>query len=393
MRYKPVNIIGGFNADDAVPWSVEDTINYIPEKSAADGTRTPTKFRGAPGLLPFADIGTAAIRGAHNAEGKLFVVAGQTLYQISLTGVETALGEIPGVNRVNMAHNQIVDGNHIIVTTGTLNGYVYDTNTGVFSKITDEGYPGSGSVDYINTYLVQVEPLGRYFFWSQQADALNYNTLDRAEAEASPDSIVGLAVNNFEVVVFGKTTVEFFYDSGSAQGTFKSKRIFIEHGCAGQHTIASMDNTLYWLSPHRIVYRLNGYNAEPVSTPQFEQAIANYDYANAFATVYEDQGHKIYYLTFPDGKTFGFDVTTGLPHRRESHGLKRWRLNTLTNWNRKWIGGDFQSGKLYTLDWNYMMEGSAPLVSERVTGVLSYNQNNVSIPYVELLVDTGGVES
>ncbi|HET6725885.1 MAG TPA: hypothetical protein VFH85_07765 [Gammaproteobacteria bacterium] len=392
MRYRPVNLIGGFNVDTAYPWAVEDTINYIPEKASSPNTRTPSKLRGAPGLRPYVQIAETGspIRGSHNAEGRRFVVSGTTAYQITNAGIAIPLGTVPGVQRVNLAHNQIPGGNEIIITTGTPNSYVYNTVTQVFAKITDAGYPGAGSVDYIDTFLVQVEPFGRYWFWSAQADAMNYNTLDRAEAEASPDPIVGLAVNNFEVVVFGQSTLEFFYNAGTVTGTFQSKRIWIQHGCAAAATIQKMDNTLYWLSPERILYRLNGYQAQPVSTPQFEEAIADYDLSTAFAFVYEDQGHKIYYLTFPGGKTFGFDVTTGLMHRRESYGLDRWRLNTLEKWGDLWVGGDFQSGKLYTVDWGYMLEGvDTPLVAERVSGVISSNQNNVTIPYVEVLVDSG----
>ena len=86
-------------------------------------------------------------------------------------------------------------------------------------------------------------------------------------------------------------------------------------------------------------------------------------------------------------------MTTGLTVRRESYGLNRWRLNTLTKVGRKWIGGDFQSGLLYEVDWNYPMEGEGtPLVRERVTGNVANNQNKIEVPLVELLFQTGTPE-
>lgn len=391
MRYRPVNLIGGFNADDSVPWSVADTVNWIPEAAAGEGTRTPTKFRGAPGLRPFANLGNAPVRGAHNVEGQLFVVAGNNLYSVSLTGVGTVLGTIPGTSRVNMANNQVTGGYQLIIVNGSQNGYVYDTSNSSFQQIFDEGYPGAGSVDYIDSYLIQVEPFGRFIFWSDLATAFDYNTLDRAESESSPDLIVGLAVNQFEVVVFNKRTVDFFYNSGDITGTFKSKRISIYRGCAARDSIVKIDNSLIWLGDDGILYRLNGYQAQPISTPQFSEAIKGKDWSRAFAFNYESDGHKIYYITFPDGKTFGYDVTTAQMHRRKSQGLDRWRLNTLTFWNKQWVGGDCQNGKLYTLDWNYYLEGDCtPLVAERTTGVLSMNQSRVTIPHAEILVDSGG---
>ena len=396
MRYTPLDLLGGSNVDDNVAWSREDTINYIPQKASSSGARTEHEFRDAPGLKPFVmgPTGAGPVRGSHDCEGKHFVVMGSTFYQITTAGVAIPIGTIPGTQRVNIAHNQIVGGNEVIITTGTPNGYVYNTVTQVFGRITDPGYPGGGSVDYIDTYLVSVEPYGRYWFWSDQANATSYNTLNRTEAESDPDSIVGLAVNSFEVVVFGQNTVEFFYNAGGINGsTFRSKKVMNNHGCAARDSIVKLDNSLFWLGVDGILYRLNGYQAQPISSPQFTQRIAGLNWAKAFAFAYEDQGHVIYYITFPDGQTFGYDVTTGLTVRRESYGLNRWRLNTLTKVGRNWIGGDFQSGRLYTLDWNYPMEGEGtPLVRERVTGNVANNQNKIEVPLVELLFQTGTPE-
>ena len=396
MRYTPLDLLGGSNVDDNVAWSREDTINYIPQKASSSGARTEHEFRDAPGLKPFVmgPTGAGPVRGSHDCEGKHFVVMGSKLYQITNNGVAIPLGTVPGTQRVNMAHNQIVGGNEVIITTGTPNGYVYNTVTQVFGRITDPGYPGGGSVDYIDTYLVSVEPYGRYWFWSDQANATSYNTLNRTEAEADPDSIVGLAVNSFEVVVFGQNTVEFFYNAGGINGsTFRSKKVMNNHGCAARDSIVKLDNSLFWLGVDGILYRLNGYQAMPISSTQFTQRIAGLNWAKAFAFAYEDQGHATYYITFPDGQTWGYDVTTGLTVRRESYGLNRWRLSTLTNVGRKWIGGDFQSGLLYEVDWNYPMEGEGtPLVRERVTGNVANNQNKIEVPLVELLFQTGTAE-
>lgn len=333
------------------------------------------------------------IRGAHNAEEKFFFVSGNMLYRLNNNRVAIPIGVIPGTGRVSMAHNQVTGGNELIVVNGSA-GYVYNTATDTFQKITDPGYPGASVVVFFDGYLVQVEPAGRYFFHSDLADALSYNTLDRTESEGDPDRIVTLAVSQDEVVVFNRTTTEFFRNSGQATGTLQSVGPIVDYGCAGRHTVVKMDNSLILLDNTGRLVRLDGYSFIPISTVPFEQAIAGLDWANAFAFAYESEGHKIYYITFPNGKTYGFDVTTRLFHRRESYGLDRWRVNTLTLWNRKWIAGDFQGPKLYELDWDYMLEGvSDPLVSRRITGVAHGNQNRVEIPYLELIFDTGQAQT
>jgi len=57
MRRDPVDIIGGFYTDESLPWSCQDTVNYIPVRAEVAGTRTPAKLVDAPGLRPFVWIG------------------------------------------------------------------------------------------------------------------------------------------------------------------------------------------------------------------------------------------------------------------------------------------------------------------------------------------------
>jgi len=388
MLAQPVDLLGGFYADASKPWSWQDTVNWLLEVAEVPGTRTQTKLASRPGLRLFGNLGDRPVRGTHNAEGALFAVAGNTLYQVNANGVGTARGTIPGVGRVVMNHNQVKGGNQLLVANGQ-SGYVWDTAARTFSKITDEGYPGAVAASYIDSYLAQVEPFGRFWFHSGLADAKDYNTLDRYQSEASPDAIVTLVVSQFEVVVFNRTTIEFFDNAGTATGTFRNKRAVIERGCAGRYTVVKIDNTIMWLGDDGVVYRLEGYQAIPVSTGPLQDAIAGSNWEQAFAYRWEDRKHKCYVLTFPDGRTWCYDVVTRLWVRLASFGLNRLRLNTLTYWNNQWIGGDFQNGRLWALDWKATTDGGQPIVRERVSGVTHANQSRVAIPYAELVVDAG----
>ncbi len=390
MRANPVDLIGGVYKDDSRPWSCQDTVNWLPVMAEVGGTRTVSKFSTPPGLKPYQRIGGGPIRGMHDCEGLRLIVSGRILYRIGSDGIGVPLGTIPGVGRVQMTHNQFSTGYQVLVENGQGGGgYVYNTVDGTFIKITDEGYPGSISSDYLDSFLLGVEPQGRFWFHSNLADATDYNTLDRYEAEASPDRIIGLAVSQFEVVVFGQRTIEFFFNSGAQTGTFQNRRQSITRGCASRHTIQKLDNTLFWLGDDGVVYRLSGYQPQPVSTRALEKSFAESNWSEAIAHVWEDRGHKVYYLTFPDGHSYGYDVITGLWHRRQSFGLDRWRLNHTIKWGRDWYGGDYQSGRIWQLDWDYFLEGDQPIVSERVSGVIADNQSSLVIPNAELIFDTG----
>jgi WD40 repeat protein len=390
MRAQPVDLIGGFYTDDTLPWACQDTLNWLPFRAEVAGTRTAWKLATAPGLKPYLQVGQGPIRGMHDLEGGRYVVSGQTLCRINPNGTVVPLGTIPGVGRVSMSHNQFSTGYQLLVENGEGGGgYAYTTSTGVFAKITDPAYPGSISSDYLDSYMLGVEPLGRFWFHSNLADATDYNSLDRYESEASPDRIVGLAVSGSEVVVFNQRTIEFFYNAGAATGTFQNRRQPIARGCASRHTIAKLDNTLMWLADDGVVYRLNGYSAVPLSTRVMDRAIAGFNWAEAFAFTWEDRGFKVYCLTFPNGLTFCYDVVSGLWTRRGSYGMDRWRLSHAIKWGGTWYGGDFREGRLWEIAWGYYLEGRDPLVRRRVSPVLADNQSMVVIPSAELVFGTG----
>src|SRR5690606_18137073 len=107
---------------------------------------------------------------------------------------------------------------------------------------------------FLDGYLMQVEPFGRFLFHSDLADALEYNTLDRFEAETQPDRVVGMIVNHQEVWAFGDRTIDVFGNVGTAQGTFQNKGVSISRGCIAKWSPAIIDNGVAWLGDDRVVY-------------------------------------------------------------------------------------------------------------------------------------------
>ena len=412
MRKSPINIIGGFYKDPNLHWSRQDTLNWIPVAAEQGGTLTQYQLRDAPGVKPFvritrdvevpgdpptiAVIDVGPVRGMRNVEDKLFVVAAQTVYQISNTGVAIPVGTIPGVGRVSMAHNQFGLSNQLIIVNGSA-GYIVDTSLLTVTKITDEGYPGAFVADYIDQYLAQVEPQGRYWFHSDLAQGLHYNTLDRYEAEADPDRIVSLLVSHREVLIFGKDTIEPFVNTGGQTGTFeRASNTVIEVGCAAKFTPRKLDNSVFWLDDKRLVRRLDGYTPIRISTDAIDAAFSECsesEVAQAYAFTWETRGHKVYYITVPGRFTFGYDVLTRQWHRRSTWNLPHWDVIDAAFWNGKWIVASGRYGRLYELDQDYKLDSCDPLVRKRVTGKLWDSENDLTLNNVELKFNTGGKES
>jgi hypothetical protein len=312
--------------------------------------------------------------------------------QVLFAGVSVPLGTVPGVGRVSFSHNQITNGNEILVNNGT-SGYIYNTVTQVFQRITDTSYPGGLRAVFINNRFVQIEPARRYLFNSALADGLSYTALDRFTSETSPDLAMGIESIGNQLAVFSSTTTEWFEDTGANPQPFRSTGIVADKGAAGPFSTAKMDNQLFMLADDGVFYRYQGYNPVRISTKPIEQAIRNKNWFNVFTTVWEDSGYAVCYWTFPDGHTWGYDASSGKWHRRESYGFNRWRLNSLTYWQNAWYGGDFQNGRLWQLDWDYLLEGDQEFESIRAAGVISDNQNRVIHERLEVIMDTGMVET
>lgn len=390
MTWNPLPIIGESYSDDARPWSSQDVVNWIPVPAERPGTRSEWKLESPVGLIEYADLGTnAPIRGAHDVEGLLLAVSANSLFSVSPAGVATTIGGIPGVGRVSIAHNQITNGHEVLIANGQ-SGYVYNTQNGNFGQITDDGFPGMKIVDFIDGYMAGIEPQGRYWLHSELRQAREYNTLDRYDAEAQPDKLVSLVVSSREVMVLGDRTGQFFRNTGQTTGTFQnSNGMEIDVGCVSPFAAIGMDNTVYWLARDGLVYRLAGHSPQIVSTGPIAQAMLARNLSGAFCTVWTGGKHKVVYFTFPDGETFGFDAWTEKWHRRESYGMKRWRLNTLTQSRGQWIGGDFANGKLYRLDASAMHEAGAPLVSRLRSPVIHAEGNDIIVAGLKLAFDVG----
>lgn len=389
-RWTPVPVAGGAYADDCLPFASQDCVNYIPVMAERPGARSPAMLRGLPGCTTFSVTGSdAPIRGTYNAEGRLLAVTGSSLYRIGTDGAATSLGALPGIGRVSFAHNQIAGGNEIAIANGQ-SGYIYDTTTETLVQITDPGFPGAKVFGFVDGFLMFVEPRGRFFGWSDLAAGTSYNTLDQSEAESQPDRIVSGIETAGDWMILSERTCEFYRNTGAATGTFQRiEGTALQVGCAGTFCVGKIDNSVIFVDNFNIVRRLDGYTAPRISTHAIEQQLRRCNLANAFVTVFEDDGHKVWYLTCPDGKTWGYDAATGEWHRRRSDGLDRWRMATLTRWNRAWIAGDYANGKLYQLDWAIQHEAGAEMERLRTMPVAHDNGNRITINAVRFGFDTG----
>lgn len=373
----------GSYSDETRPFSQQDVVNYLPTIAERNGTRSPVVHKTAPGLKTFARIGDGPHRGAHNCEGRRFIVSGRKLYQVDKNGVATDRGTIPGTGRVTMAHNQIANGNQVLI--GTIdNSYLWDT---VKNTLTATGV-ALQSVDFLNQRFLGVDQQRRFWRHSALADGASWSDLDVYSSESSPDRIVALKVLDGQVYVFNERTIEVFVDQPTETQVFQ-RTVVIQRGCISGDTIVRIAGTLFFVGDDYIPYRLDGYKPVPIGTKPIVADLSKTEPRKLFGFGWEDRGYLVYYVTAQNGHTWGYDVTNGRWHRRESYGLDRWRINTMVKFEQDWYAGDYSNGLMYKLEWGYVYEGCEIMPRKLRTGVLHNQGNRVRIHGFRLFAETG----
>ncbi|WP_213775118.1 packaged DNA stabilization protein [Bradyrhizobium sp. dw_78] len=376
---------------DSLPVSAQRAVNVYAEKEPQDAKNQVAVF-GAPGLTAFSNCGAGPVRGMHVMNGVLYIVSGPTLYSIAADGTCTALGgQVSGTNLVSISDN----GTQICIVNG-VNGYIYGSDIG-FTIISDPNFHAAKTVSFFDDVFV-FDWLGtNKFFLSNQLDGTTYNGLAFASAEVAPDFVLSTVNQQENLMIFGGSTIELWFDAGTANMPFQ--RLdggVIERGCAAAMTPVKEDNTVFFLGEDLIFYRLNGVIPERVSTHAIEAEWRKYhDVTDAYTFSYTWNGHKFIVLTFVSANaTWVYDVATGLWHERESFDANnrsygRWRGNCQANCYGLQLIGDAFSGTVGYLDESAYTEFGNMMQGYMVSPYLQEDRKRIFVSRFELDVETG----
>lgn len=356
-------------------------VNLFPE-IVPEGGKEAAWLQRAPGLRLLTTVGSGPIRGLWTVKGVAYVVSGTEFYSVIEDYTAVKLGNVTGSGPVSMSDN----GTQIFIAANP-DGYIYNTSTSLFQPISDPDFPGAVAVGFIDGYFVFNEPNSQRFWVTSLLDGTAIDPLDFASAEGSPDNLVSLIVDHREVWLFGQTSVEVWYDAGTAD--FPLQRIqgaFNEIGCVAPYSVAKLDNGLFWLGADArgqgIVYRANGYTGTRVSTHAVEWQIQQYgNLSDAIGYTYQQDGHSFYVLVFPDADTtWVYDVATQVWHERAGFNdgeFTRHRGNCQLSFNNKIIIGDYENGNLYAFDLDIYADNGAIQRWLRSWRALPTGENNL----------------
>lgn len=390
-----------YDCQTCINWYPEvNEVGFGKEASVAQFVRRPGLRRLVSGLI-------GPSRGGYVAGNqRLYWVFGSALYRITLNNATNP--PTAGATKIcNVAQDdspvQMVDnGTHLFVLSA-LGCIAVNMTTLAVTTLTGGAVQPANSMTFIDNYVVFSQNNSNRFFWtdllSTTANALNFAT-----AEANTDQIVSIVNNNLDLWVFGRRTVELWYNYGQGSVTFARRPgVLIEQGCAATNTVQKIANTLMWMSASdRDGYQMmmaQGYNGQRVSTFPLEQQWARYanQIPNATGYTLTYNGHSFYVLNIPGApETWVYDVTTSKMMGKPM--WHTWRSKDTVNdqglrhraygdvfYNGWHVTGDFEEGALYVLDQDYYYDNTKQIIRERTSPHISSEMRRVF--YDELVLD------
>lgn len=402
------------------------TLNYYPEFSQDDKSKTPVALLGCPGLNEILNFAvttsgiaipdSGGVRGIWVLPGgtdALWVV-GRTviLTQMTVPATQTSIAQFSKTFIGNLNTNTgpvcIRDngpGGYAVIVDGQY-GYLYTIGGGL-AQITDPAFLPADRVAFIDGWLIFNHVGTQTFFTNAPTPyTVTFSGSFYALKDSSSDNLITLMENNRELWLIGERTSEVWYNAGGANFSFsRIPGVSPQIGCAAPQSIARLGTLgLVWLAKsergENVVIKTNQYSYEEISTPAVASAIATYPLvSDAISFVYEEDGHLFYVLTFPTAdKTWVYDLKAstqaGTPqwHERASFNpatgtFHRIKANCFANYQNIRMVGAFQAQSGYQMSREYYADGDTPLIGLRRTPHLWSKENRKRLFHSSLQIE------
>ncbi len=349
-----------------IPWTLGHTtsqqsnnagrcVNMIPALDLYGG-KDKFYMLGWPGLRYWHNFGKGAeVRAEHIYNGAFYSLVGNKFYRSSVTvPTTTEIGTVSSSSGPAWIINNS-NGQMLVVAGGE--GYLYAA--GVFGTVADPQFPASvvGAAFLSNYGVVGQSGTAGRIWYSGLNDFSVWEPADYVTAERSPDDTVTVFADHGELLVFGGKTLEFFYDSGELEATFRRRQdAFQEVGIASAMSVASADNVVFFLDHNRQVRMLQGYQTAIISSEPIAKIMSGLSYVadgRGFAFTFE--GRIFYGITFKQaGRSFVYNYTDSTKIQKHlwfevqsNRGL--WRGNCLVQDGNTLFVGDHENGNIYQL--------------------------------------------
>lgn len=348
--------------------------NLFAEKAPADAIDA-VALVGTPGLKVFSALGVNPLVDMIDINGACYAVTTNGFYRLFPGGGSFKLGNV-----VLRSSGMMVDNGLAILIVDQLSTYSYtlrpdeqsrfDTSAPFVDFIVNKTgtafvYPASTGC-FLDGYQI-FDRIGTQQFVNTGLYNQTFTGTAFSSAETNPDSVLAVAENQQQLWIYGKKTIEVWYDTGVGDSPFlRIPGAVIPHGIAGPYAQTKLNGNVAFLTNEGQVFMGNSYTPSPISTHAVEEELSSRDISQTKMWAYIDNGHGFIILTCID-ITFGFDMSTGLWHRRKDRTYGRDRASCYVRSLGKHLVGDFQNGNVYEMSDLFFDNAGDPLVAEIVT--------------------------
>lgn len=414
MANMSIDIATGYYESDSLPFANQRCVNLYPNFPQTTAITQSSLFE-VQGLEQVGTSSRLAInsnRGSWDFNGIPYFVNGEGLYRLNkrigfrneVTYEVEFLGIVDGdTDTVSMADN----GEQLIIINKKGVGYIYNPNaTPNFSVITDAGFYANGvakKVVYVDRYFVVTTDAKKAII-SAVGDGTDWNSLDFISAEADPDDVIAPFVFRNQLYLLGSETTETYRNVGGAGVPLQRINGFVlSTGCSSPDSVQQLGNQVFWVgngaNEQPVVWRFNGSEPERVSTTAIDNKLHELTEEQLQGIVswsYSVRGHE--FVAFVSNIwCFVFDTITGKWHERESEitlstgsrVTRPCRIRNVVSAYNDLFCGDSQDGRIGRISENIFKEYGEPLFSYFTTTPLYNLGNSFSIPYVELVCESG----
>ena len=397
----------GFYVSQSTPLIDKRVVNCYPVIPQADALSSRALLR-TPGITQFTSVNETNSRGGLTFnDGIPYRVIGNSLISTNSVGVVTNHGTITGTSDVSMSTNGI----NIAIQDPNGDSFFFTPSTNTLELNNNAVFLSFGQARTVTFkdgfYVYTTDTI---FFSSSVKttnDGKNFNALDFADAEISPDRLVAGHNNHNQLYILGETTIEVYQTIATSGFPFQRIRgAVIQKGCAARFSVVEFDNSFLFIGgdvgEQPAIWKTIGSNAQKISTSSIDQLMqknTEAEIANARAFTYSQNGNYFAVFTIEDN-TFVFDATTsalsGKPewHERQTgitdgNGFQSWRaIHGVKAFGEIQVGDD-RSGKVGNLDFSVNTEYGDKVERFFTTKPFMERGNAIFSHEIELVMQTG----
>lgn len=376
----------------------EECINWYAETNETPGAQSQRSYFGTPGLSVAIAFPDGPERGNIPANGRVFTVSADVLYEVYPDLTYTARGNVDtDGNPVSMAYSTIQ-----LLIVSAQRAFCYDLATNTMTEVTALLAGAPIQVKFDDSYFVVTFVGSNKFQSSDILDGTVWPGIQVNEVSVFPENIVSIEASHRELWVFGSRHAQPYQDTGSDEIFDPIPGTLIEMGSGATFGVSLLDNTVFWVSEDdrggRMCWRGNGYTPSRISTHAVENALSSYStdqIANLAAYTYQQGGHLFWQLYIPGTDcSWVYDVSESMWHKRAEWLAESATFGPHRSWNHvyafgKHLVGDWKTGNLYELSLNNYDDFGNLIRRVRRTPTLSNEMNITRFSELRVQFDSG----